>query len=169
MTDLKGARAMWLKAVLLLLIGIAAAALVVAELPSIKTVLLLAISIWGFCRAYYFAFYVIQHYIDPDFRFSGLGSFVRYLFRRRKPGVAGKIVSDDQRPRWAAMIRKPKKITAKTISPATRASLRATFAIFQISRNVIAKTPNASAAVRTIAGLTLEIMAGQAAAVAVLR
>jgi hypothetical protein len=87
MTDLKGARAMWLKAVLLLLIGIAAAALVVAELPSIKTVLLLAISIWGFCRAYYFAFYVIQHYIDPDFRFSGLGSFVRYLFRRRKPGV----------------------------------------------------------------------------------
>lgn len=83
MTDLKSARAIWLKAVLLLLIGLAAAVLLVAELPSLKTVLLLAIAIWGFCRAYYFAFYVIQHYVDPSFRFSGLGSFARYLFSRR--------------------------------------------------------------------------------------
>ncbi len=87
MTDLKSARAIWLKALLLLLIGIVAAALLVIKMPSFQTVLLLAISIWGFCRAYYFAFYVIQHYIDPEFRFSGLGSFVRYLFRRRKPDV----------------------------------------------------------------------------------
>lgn len=85
MTDLKSTRAMWLKAWLLLLIGFSAAALLFVELPSLKTALLLAVSIWGFCRAYYFAFYVIQHYIDPEFRFSGLGSFVRYLFRRRKP------------------------------------------------------------------------------------
>lgn len=36
---------------------------------------LLALSIWGFCRAYYFAFYVIEKYVDPEFRFSGLLSF----------------------------------------------------------------------------------------------
>jgi hypothetical protein len=43
---------------------------------------LLAIAVWCFCRAYYFAFYVIEKYVDPTFRFSGLGSAVRYLCGR---------------------------------------------------------------------------------------
>jgi len=36
---------------------------------------------------YYFAFYVIQHYVDPAYRFSGLWSFVCYWWcgeRRKK-------------------------------------------------------------------------------------
>jgi hypothetical protein len=50
---------------------------------------LLAIAVWAFCRAYYFAFYVIEHYVDPGYHLSGLGSFARYLMRkqpREKPG-----------------------------------------------------------------------------------
>jgi hypothetical protein len=47
---------------------------------------LLAMSVWCFCRAYYFAFYVIEHYVDPGFHFSGLGSFVKYIFWGRKSG-----------------------------------------------------------------------------------
>ena len=47
-----------------------------------KVAVLLAIAIWSFCRFYYFAFYVIEHYVDPQFRFAGLGSFVRYLWKR---------------------------------------------------------------------------------------
>jgi hypothetical protein len=39
----------------------------------------------GFCRSYYFAFYVIERYVDPGYRFSGLGSFVLYVVRGRKP------------------------------------------------------------------------------------
>jgi hypothetical protein len=46
---------------------------------------MLAIAIWSFCRAYYFAFYVIQHYTDPQFRFAGLLSFAQYLLTRRDP------------------------------------------------------------------------------------
>lgn len=50
---------------------------------------LLAIAIWSFCRFYYFVFYVIQHYVDPGFRYAGLGDFVRrrrwQVSRRRKP------------------------------------------------------------------------------------
>ena len=45
--------------------------------------LLLTISVWCFCRAYYFAFYVIEHYVDPGYRFSGLWSFVVYLWLKR--------------------------------------------------------------------------------------
>jgi len=47
--------------------------------------LLLAVAVWCFARSYYFAFYVIERYVDPGYRFAGLGSFVRYLLRRRQP------------------------------------------------------------------------------------
>lgn len=75
---------MWLKAVLLTLIGTASATLLMLEAPTWKAALLLALTIWGFCRAYYFAFYVLEHYVDPGYRFAGLVSLVRYVLRRRR-------------------------------------------------------------------------------------
>ena len=74
-----------LKGILFLIVGLLAAVLLVLESPSLKVGALLVISIWCFCRFYYFAFYVIQHYVDPACRFSGLGSFVRYLLTRKTP------------------------------------------------------------------------------------
>jgi hypothetical protein len=44
---------------------------------------LTALAVWAFSRFYYFAFYVIEHYVDPGYKFAGLGSFVVYLFRKR--------------------------------------------------------------------------------------
>lgn len=81
MADLKDPRWMVAKAMLLLLCGLLAAGIVIAESPSLKTAGLIAIAIWGFCRAYYFAFYVIEHYIDREFRFAGLTSVAVYLWR----------------------------------------------------------------------------------------
>jgi hypothetical protein len=73
-----------LKGALFLLLGLAASALLLVEQPSLKVALLLILAVWSFCRCYYFAFYVIEHYVDPTYKFSGLGSFVLYLARRRK-------------------------------------------------------------------------------------
>jgi hypothetical protein len=73
------------KGILFLLIGIISALLLLLENPSLKLAVLLAITIWCFCRFYYFAFYVIEHYVDPGYRFSGLWSFVVYLTSKRKP------------------------------------------------------------------------------------
>jgi hypothetical protein len=73
MTDIKSPTLLYLKGCLFLIAGCVAAGLVIAELPTLKVALLLAVAIWCFCRAYYFAFYVIQHYVDPGFRFAGLG------------------------------------------------------------------------------------------------
>ena len=84
MQDLKSPKAIWLKGVLFLLIAVASATLLICETASWRVGLLLALTIWGSCRAYYFAFYVIQHYVDPSFRFSGLGAFVLYALRKRK-------------------------------------------------------------------------------------
>lgn len=75
---------LWLKGILLLVIGLTAGLLVWAEAPTVRTALLLALTCWAFCRAYYFAFYVLEHYADPNFRYAGLGSLARYLLRRRK-------------------------------------------------------------------------------------
>ena len=84
MRDLQSTRLMWLKAGLFLLLGGASVVLVWLEAATLKTALLLALAVWSFCRAYYFAFYVLERYVDPSFKFSGLGAFVAYLVRRRK-------------------------------------------------------------------------------------
>jgi positive regulator of sigma E activity len=89
MTDLKSPTLIYLKGLLFLLAGCVAAGLVVAEQPTLKVFFLLAIAIWSFCRFYYFAFYVIERYIDPSFRFAGLGSFAVYLVRSRRPRTDG--------------------------------------------------------------------------------
>ena len=73
-----------LKGLLFLFIGIAAAILLFLDLPTWRTVVLLALVIWSFCRFYYFAFYVIEKYVDPAYKFSGLFSFARYWFQKRK-------------------------------------------------------------------------------------
>jgi len=59
-------------------------ALLFLESPGVRTGTLLCLMIWAFCRAYYFAFYVIEHYTDGDFRYAGLLDFVRYLFGQWK-------------------------------------------------------------------------------------
>jgi len=81
--DLKNAGLIKLKAALFLAMGIGSAVLLLLEYPTWRVAALLLIAIWSFCRAYYFAFYVIEHYIDPGYRFSGLGSFVKYVLNKR--------------------------------------------------------------------------------------
>lgn len=83
MPNLTSHRLIYAKACLLLLGGLLASLLLILENPAPKTVLLLAIAVWCFARAYYFAFYVVEHYVDPGYRFAGLVSFARYLLRRR--------------------------------------------------------------------------------------
>lgn len=82
MKDLTNPAWIKLKGLLFLLTGIAAAVLVLLDNPKWQTAGLLALALWSFCRFYYFAFYVIEKYVDPGYKFSGLISFVRYLFRR---------------------------------------------------------------------------------------
>jgi hypothetical protein len=84
MKDLTDPRWIKFKGVLFLVVGVIAATLLVLETPTWRVAVLLVVAIWCFCRAYYFAFYVIEKYVDPGFRFSGLGSAVKYLCRRAK-------------------------------------------------------------------------------------
>jgi len=87
MKNLTSARWIKAKGILFLLLGLLSATLLFFEHPVTKTGLLIIIAVWSFCRFYYFAFYVIEHYVDPSYRFSGLLSFARYLLQKKRPNT----------------------------------------------------------------------------------
>jgi uncharacterized membrane protein YjjP (DUF1212 family) len=84
MGDITNKRLLYAKGALLLALGLLAAGMALLLYPDWRLAALLAIAVWAFCRAYYFAFYVVEHYADAGFKFAGLSSFVRYLWQRRR-------------------------------------------------------------------------------------
>lgn len=98
MTDISSLRLLYLKAALFVVTGSIAVTLILLDSPSLRTASLVALSIWCFARAYYFAFYVIQHYVDDAYRFAGLGDFIIWSwkrFRQRSTSVRSVSKSDD--------------------------------------------------------------------------
>ena len=83
MTDLKNPTVIVMKGALFFLTGLLAAGELIVESPSIQTAILIAITAWCFARFYYFAFYVLEHYVDPHYRYSGLGSMLRFACTKR--------------------------------------------------------------------------------------
>jgi hypothetical protein len=79
MTDLTNPSVIKFKGFLFLFLGLFAAALLLLLHPEWRVAMLLGVAIWSFCRFYYFAFYVIEKYVDSSYWFAGLSSFVRYL------------------------------------------------------------------------------------------
>ncbi len=81
--DLPSARLIYFKGILFLITGLLAATALLLDSPTLRTAFLLLITIWSFCRFYYFCFYVIEKYTDPTYKFAGLYSFLLYLLRKR--------------------------------------------------------------------------------------
>jgi hypothetical protein len=72
------------KGILFLVLGLLGAGLLLLDSPRLSTLALLALTIWAFCRFYYFAFYVLQQYADPNFRYTGLCDLARYLLFKKR-------------------------------------------------------------------------------------
>src|SRR5947209_7885089 len=68
--DIQDPRLMYLKAALFFVAGLMCAVALFVQNPTPTTALILVVGIWSFCRLYYFAFYVIEKYIDPSFKFA---------------------------------------------------------------------------------------------------
>ncbi len=83
MGDLKDPRLIYLKGFFFFAAGALAAAGIILEHPSFRTVFFLFIAIFCFCRLYYYMFYVIEKYVDSTYRFAGITSFLIYLLRRK--------------------------------------------------------------------------------------
>lgn len=82
--DIKNPKILKLKGLLFLFLGLISGGLLLFHAPKWEVVLLLAISVWAFSRFYYFAFYVLHHYADPSFRYSGLVDLVKYLLGKKR-------------------------------------------------------------------------------------
>lgn len=84
MRDIRNPKLICAKGLLFLAVGVLASVGLLLDRPTLKSGLLLAAAIWAFCRFYYFAFYVVSHYVDTSYRYSGLLSLVRHTFRKRR-------------------------------------------------------------------------------------
>jgi hypothetical protein len=82
--DITNKKLIAVKGVLFLLLGILSGGLLILDKPTITTFILLLITVWSFARFYYFMFYVITNYIDSDFKYSGIISFIKYWLSKRK-------------------------------------------------------------------------------------
>lgn len=94
MTDLKNPFWIHLKGLLFLVILGTSAALIILQMPTSRIAALICLTIWASARLYYYLFYVIEHYIDPSYKFSGIYSALRYLVGK-KPGNEPSTDSED--------------------------------------------------------------------------
>jgi len=84
MSDIKSPRVIKLKAALFVALLAFSAGLLLAPDFSLQKVALLLICLWAACRAYYFCFYVIHHYVDPNFKYSGIYAMLRQMIINRR-------------------------------------------------------------------------------------
>lgn len=96
MADLKDPRLIYLKGGLFLLGCVLSAGTLLLENLSWRTAVLLGIAIWCSARFYYFMFYVIERYVDPEYKFAGVGSFLVYMFRAKPAAPTAPSVSEPE-------------------------------------------------------------------------
>jgi hypothetical protein len=85
--ELQSSKWIVVKGLMLLLISAATATLIVLENPSLRAAALIILLVWSTCRFYYFLFYVLEKYVDPNFRYAGLIALMAALRRRRRGGT----------------------------------------------------------------------------------
>ncbi len=81
--DLTSNKLIHAKGFLFLFLGLLSVGILLFESPHFRTVLLLGITIWSFCRFYYYLFYVLDRYLGREKRFAGVCDALGYLFRAK--------------------------------------------------------------------------------------
>jgi len=82
--DIKSPKAIYLKAFLFLCLLLLSILLnMMTPSPWIQ-LFSIAIIVWSSARIYYFMFYVIEHYVDNNFKFSGIYAFFLYLLNKKE-------------------------------------------------------------------------------------
>ena len=81
--DLTDPRLIHAKGILFVALGFLSAGLLLAEMRSLKSAVLLVIAVWAFCRFYYYLFYVLERYLGRGKRFAGVLDALSYLLRSR--------------------------------------------------------------------------------------
>ena len=83
MADLKNPILIHLKGWLFLAILLVSGGILLVQFPRWPVAVLLGLVAWSAARFYYYLFYVIERYVDPDFKFAGICAAVMCLAAHR--------------------------------------------------------------------------------------
>ena len=83
MTDIASKKLIVVKGILFLLIIMSSSILILINQPTLTMALAVCVLIWASARFYYFLFYVLEKYVDPNLRYAGLFALLLMLLRRR--------------------------------------------------------------------------------------
>ena len=90
MRELKSLKLIYLKGSLLLIILLASFVLILFESESLwKRLILSILLIWSSARFYYFLFYVIEKYVDHNYKYSGIWLMFKHIIKKRNDYKAG--------------------------------------------------------------------------------
>lgn len=81
--DLTSPALIHLKGALFAVIGLTAGGLLLWETPTLRTAALLGLTVWAFCRFYYYLFYVLDRYLGRTRRFASATDAVGFLLFHR--------------------------------------------------------------------------------------
>ena len=79
--DIKSKWLLHAKGFLFLFLGLLAGGVILLESRNLRTLLLLGIVIWSFCRFYYYLFYVLEKYIGRDEKYAGILDALKFIVK----------------------------------------------------------------------------------------
>ena len=83
MRSLSSKRVIVAKGVIFLGLAGMTATMLLLQAPSLRVAVMIGVLVWSSCRFYYFLFYVLEHYVDPNFRYAGLLALLSQVRRNR--------------------------------------------------------------------------------------
>lgn len=81
--DLRSKPLIVLKGFLFLLLVAMSAIGLFSQDPTWSTAALILVLVWASARFYYFLFYVLEKYVDPELKYTGIRDMLKQLLRRR--------------------------------------------------------------------------------------
>ena len=82
MPDIKSKNLIVIKGLLFITIVIASTIGIIFYCPRPAVIGLLIILIWSSARSYYFLFYVLEKYVDPNLKYTGLIDLIKKIKKR---------------------------------------------------------------------------------------
>ncbi len=83
MGELKSKRLIVLKGFLFFLIVVLSISLIIIETHKISVFLLCLLLAWSSARFYYFLFYVLHQYVDPELKYTGIIHLITVILKKR--------------------------------------------------------------------------------------
>lgn len=84
MADLESKRLIVAKGFLFIIVAALSAIGIVCYSPRIRVIILTLVLMWASARSYYFVFYVLEKYVDPNLKYTGIIDLIKNIMKRTR-------------------------------------------------------------------------------------